>query len=227
MLKFLVSFFILLSFVSCGVDTSSSSQTANVEESTETDDLTLPPLVELNPIADVNETVPDDGTIDTGDGTTDPGDVVNPGDGGNQADSVFSVENAIYDKFACFLGDVNDGYTNNIIKDGSYDYLGEIDEEDGLGITSRYAFNSDESKTEVALFYYDLLVARAMNVTSISEDTYTLSVDTAWASNERKILYVRTPVDRDGLFGCYRYDLSDIDIDKNVQAIKVYRLNEN
>ena len=225
MLKFLASIFIFLVFVSCGVDTSSSSQTANVEESTETDDLTLPPLVELNPIVDVNSTVPDDGTTDPGDGTTDPGDVVNPGDGGSQADSIFSVENAVYDKFACFLGNVNDGYTNNIIKDDSYDYLGEIDEEDGLGITSRYAFNSDVSKTEVVLYYYDLLLPRAMNVVSISEDLYTVTIDTAWAQNAQSVVYVRTPKDKDDLFGCYRYDLQSIDVDGNAQVTKVYKLN--
>ena len=228
MLKFLASVFILLSFTSCGVDTSSSTQTAKVEESTGTDTgtdaLMPPPLVELNPIADANSTVPDDGTIDPGDGTIDPGDGTDvPTNDANQEDSIFDITGAIEDKFACKLGDINDGFTNNIIKDDSYDYLGEIDVEDGLGITSRYAFNSDASKTEVALYYYDLLLPRAMNVESIAEEKYTVTIDTAWAQNDNNVLYIRTPKDTNDLFACYRYDLSSIDIDGNVQVTKVYR----
>ena len=230
MLKFLASVFILLSFVSCGVDTSSSSQTAKVEDTTGTDTgtdtLTPPPLVELNPIEDANSTVPDDGTIDPDNGTTDPGDVVNPGDGGDQTSSTFDVENAIVDSFACFLGDSNQGYTNNVIKDDSNDYLGASDEEDGLGINSRYPFNSDITKTEVALFYYDLEVVRSMDVVSIVEDDYTVSIDTAWADNTNSRLYVRTPKGGNDLFGCYRYDVSSIDIDQTVTVTKVYRIDK-
>ena len=231
MLKFLASVFILLSFTSCGVDTSSSTQTAKVEESTGTDTgtdaLMPPPLVELNPIADANSTVPDDGTIDPGDGTTDPGDgTTDPGDGGNQASSDYDVEGAILDPFGCYLGDVNNGYTNNVLKDNSNDYLGAMDLEDGLGITSRYAYSEDVSKSEVILYYYDLLPVRTLKVMSVLGYKNTLSIDTAWADNDKKVIYVRTPKDENDFYGCYRYDLSLVDVDDGVTITKVYRLKE-
>ena len=234
MSKFLASVFILLSFVSCGVDTSSSTQTAKVEESTgtdtATDSLTPPPLVELNPIADANSTVPDDGTIDPGDGTVDPGDgTVDPGDGNTVADqstSSFDVDGAVEDAYACFLGDNNNGYTNNVITDTSTDYLGNIDEEDGVGVSSRYPYQSDEAKTEVALFYYDLQIARSMYMVSDFQDDYTISIDSAWADNEKSVLYVKTPKGGNDLYECYRYNVSLIDQNDQITITKVYRIDK-
>ena len=231
MLKFLASVFILLSFVSCGVDTSSSSQTAKVEDTTstntESDTLTLPPLVDLNPIGDANTTVPDDGTTVPDDGTTVPDDgTTPPSTDVNQTDSDFDVVGAIEDKFACTNGDYSDGYTNNLLKDTSADYLGVSDIEDGVGLYSNYPYMSDDSKTEVTLFYYDLKPQRSMDVESFLEAGYTLSIDTAWAQNDEKVLYVRTPQDINGLFSCYRHDASTIDVDGKITITKVYKLKE-
>ena len=228
MLKFLASVFILLSFVSCGVDTSSSTQTAKVEETTGTgtDTLTPPPLVELNPIADANGTVPDDGTIDPDDGT-DPNDGIVPTNDANQEDSTFDITGAIEDEFACFLGDVNDGYTNNVIVDDSYDYAGSFsDEEDGVGINSGLPYYNNVELTEVHLFYYDLKPVRAFNKISIFEDKYTMYIDEAWSINDMTAVYVRTPRDTNGLYACYRYELADISIDNIPVRKKVYRITK-
>ena len=228
MLKFLASVFILFSFVSCGVDTSSSTQTAKVEDTTGTDTgtdtLTPPPLVELNPIVDANSTIPDDGTIDPNDGTTDPGDGTTVGDGGEQANSIFNVENAIYDQYACFTGDINDGYTNNKISDTNVDDRGESDIEDGVEVNSKIpSINADEEGTRVSLFYYDLLVSRDMALVHIYEDDYRISIDKGWAYNEKKIVYVMTPVRPGSEFrSCYRYDLTSITSGSYIKT-KVYR----
>lgn len=222
MLKFIATVFILLSFVSCGVDTSSSSQTAKVEESTGSDNgtstLTPPPLVELNPISDANSTVPNDGT------NPDDGTVTPPTNDANQTDSDFDIAGAIEDEYACSIGDVNGGFTNNVLKDNSNDYLGGFDLEDGLGITSRFAYSEDTAESEVVLYYYDLKPVRTFKVITVLGYKHTLSIDTAWASNNEKVIYVKTPKNSDGLFGCFRYDLSSIDVDSDVPITKVYRL---
>ena len=213
-MKLLISLiFISIFLSSCGVDTSSSDSTST-SESTDASNGTVDDQINpINPI-DPNPVVV---------GSTDPTD---PTDPTVQANSIFDIAGAIEDKFACIMGDYNDGYTNNIIKDTSDDYLGAIDIEDGVGISSRYPYNTDKSKTEVALFYYDLKPRRSMDVKSFLEDNFTISIDTAWADNDETVIYVRTPENSDGLFSCYRYDAKIIDVDGEVTITKVYRLNE-
>lgn len=229
LIKVLVISFIVVFMSACnnelGVETSSSAIKAS--SATDNDD-------------DNSDDNSDSGIIISGgslinpgfiDGAEDPdgGDNPDGGDDGQddtdtQKNSIFDTIGAIEDEFACLLGDVNDGFTNNIIKDNSNDYLGEIDEEDGLGITSRYPFNSDIAKTEVALFYYDLKPSRSMDVKSFVEDKFTVSIDTAWADNEQKVMYVRTPKEGiNDLYSCYRYDAQTIDRDGKVTITKVYR----
>ena len=223
MFKLSVFLFMIILFNACGVDTASSQTVIPVEEPViEEPVIDKTPsdfaLIDLNPVDDNGTDIPDNNGTDIPDnnGTDIPSGV----------DSDFDTAGAIEDKYACIIGDTNNGYTNNTLIDDSNDYIGASDEEDGLGITSRYAYNDDVKKIEVILYYYDLKPTRSMDVKAIFEDNYILSVDTGWAYNEETILYVRTPKDDNDLYGCYRYDVKSIDNNGDYTVTKVYRVNE-
>ena len=229
MLKLLVYLSLIVLFSACGVATSSSSSsetsstppvvTDPVEEPKNDNNDYRVDVVDPNPIVD-----PIDDNVSDNDGTDDPGTDPTPNE--DQNDSIFDTSGAIKDQVACSFGDINNGYTNNVLKDNSDDYLGAFDLEDGLGIISRFPYTNDSAKSEVALFYYDLKPIRTNNVITVSGDKHTLSIDTAWAENDEKVIYVRTPKNSDELFGCFRYDLSSINVNGDVAITKVYRLNE-
>lgn len=231
MFKLSVFLFVIIFFNACGVDTASSETVIPVEEPiVEEPVIDKTPsdfaLIDLNPVNDVNDTIPDDnGTVPPDDNSTIPPDdnsTVVPGD----INSSFDTVDAIEDQLGCIIGDINDGYTNNSIKDNSNDYTGQSDEEDGIGITSLYSYNSDITRTEVTVFYYDLKPVRSMDIVSILKDDYIVSIDNAWARNDQTVMYVRTPKDYNDLYGCYRYDLSSINNNDNYTITKVYRVNE-
>ncbi len=195
----------------CGVDTSSSAQ----QDTVVAKGTNQPPLglIDPNPVQDSNSSTSGGGS---GGGTS-------GGDGGDQSNSIFDVTGAVYDKYACIKGDVNDGYTNNSIADTSIDDRGVEDVEDGLLINSKYPLNqSDAATTKVTLFYYDLTVARDMSMVNIYEDFYKLSIDRGWGYNGKNTMYVMTPKGQNGLFSCYRYNVNDI-VDGTYIKTKVYR----
>jgi len=235
MLRICSSIFLAVMLSSCGIDTSSSPlDSALTDSNTTTDGVGL---IDLNPTTDIV----DDSTM-SGVDLIDPNPVVSGVDlnistdnttttdsntsdvtVADQADSVFDVNGAIEDEFACLVGDINDGYTNRTIVDDSFDYLGTFDEEHGIGVNSRMTYNDDIDKTKITVFYYDLKPARAMDLVSVYETQYRLDIDRAWAYNEEKVVYVKTPIDANGLYGCYRYDLSSLDVDSTLTGTKVYR----
>ncbi len=217
MLKLLVSFFVIVFLCSCGVDTSSNS----VASATPIDNGTVVnpglDLIDPNPIysGDTNSTTPGGTTP----GGTTPGGTTTT----DQNSSIFDITGAIEDKFACMIGDVNDGYTNHSLTDDSIDFLGEFDIEYGIGVNSRLAYNNDIIKTEVTVFYYDLKPTRSNKVVSTYEDQYRVDIDTGWVLNDERYVYVRTPKDQNGLFSCYRYDASSLDLNSTLARTKVYR----
>ena len=224
MFKLFIFIFITIFVSACGVDTASSQTEVPVvviEDPTVEDEISSGyDLIDLNPISSVIDT-PDDGnkTDPDDDNSTDTVD-------NNSSDVVseFDMSGAIEDKFACILGENNDGYTNNAISDSSYDYAGESDEEDGVTINSGISYNDDPALSTVTLFYYDLKPVRAMDMVSVFEDGYTMYIDQAWALNDETVVYVRTPKNEDGLYGCYRYDTSGIDTGIVLARTKVYRV---
>ena len=232
MFKLSVFLLMIIFFNACGVDTASSETVIPVEEPIiEEPGIDKMPsdlaLIDLNPVDDANDTIPpdDNGTIPPDDNGTIPPDdngTIIPGDINSSFDTVDAVE----DQFACIIGDINDGYTNNTLTDNSNDYTGASDEEDGVGITSQYSYNADITKSEVTLFYYDLKPVRSRDVVSIFEDNYIVSIDNAWADNDEPVIYVKTPKDYNDLYGCYRYELSSLDNDGQYDITKVYRVNE-
>lgn len=217
--KLFILVFIIIFINSCGVDTASSSTDTSssgivVDDGNNNDDDGDLDLIDPNPIN--NDTTDDNST-----GSDDDDDVTN---GGDAINSIFDHIGAIEDKFACMIGDSNDGYTNNTIADTSFDNQGEEDVEDGIGINSRFPYDNDILKTEVRVYYYDLKPARTMDIVSVYEADYRLDVDTGWANNDETVLYVRTPKDENDLYGCYRYELSSIDTDNtSLVGTKVYR----
>ena len=228
MFKLSVFLLVIIFFNACGVDTASSETVIPVEEPIiEEPVIDKTPsdfaLIDLNPVNDVNDTVLDNNITDPDDNITNPDDNITiPSD----INSSFDTVNAVEDRLACIIGDINDGYTNNTITDNSNDYTGASDEEDGVGLTSQYSYNADITKTEVTLFYYDLKPARSMDVASIFEGSYIVSIDKAWANNDETVIYVKTPKDYNDLYGCYRYELSSIDNKSQYEITKVYRVNE-
>ena len=232
MFKLLIFLFMIVFFNACGIDTASSETVIPVEEPIiEEPVIDLTPsdfaLIDLNPVNDVNGTIPpdDNGTIPPDDNGTIPPDdnsTIIPDDINSSFDTVDAVE----DRFACIVGDINNGYTNNTIIDSSNDYTGISDEEDGVGLTSQYSYNADLTRTEVTVFYTDLKPARSMDVVSIFEKDYIVSIDIAWANNDETVIYVKTPKDYNDLYGCYRYELSSINNNGQYDITKVYRVNE-
>ena len=236
MLKlFIISLFVVF-FNACGVDTDSSKTSVETEEEINTDTEIIDNII-INPISGFtdldlfNQNQIDTGSsdlvlldsniiVDNGN-TTDPDDNTTAVSDGSE--SIFDKQNAVEDKFACMLGDSNDGYTNNLISDTSIDNRGVMDEEDGIGINSLLPYNDDQSKTKITVFYYDLKPSRDMQVISSYETGYRIDIDTGWAYNDEKNVYVQTPKDENDLYGCYRYELSSIDEENTLTAVKVYR----
>jgi len=211
MLRLTVIGCMMIFLSACGVDTSSSAY-QSVAVSNTNNQVPLG-LIDPNPVQDANSSTSGGGS---GGGTS-------GGDGGDQSNSIFDVTGAVYDKYACIKGDVNDGYTNNSIADTSIDDRGVEDVEDGLLINSKYPLNqSDAATTKVTLFYYDLIASRDMSMVNIYEDFYKLSIDRGWGYNEKNTMYVMTPKDQNGLFSCYRYNVDAI-IDGTYIKTKVYR----
>ena len=210
MLKFVMACFIILFFNACGMETSSSDlNIKKIISDTDTGDTG----------SDDNTTIDDNTTtIDDNTSIEEPTDV--------ETNSIFDTDGAIEDIYACIVG-TSDGYTKHIVSDTSPDPVGIFDEEYGVGVNSRYPNDPDIRKTNVTVFYYDLLPVRSMEVISIYEDDFRVTVDTAWAVNDEPKVYAMTPVDSNGLFGCYRYDLSSIDTNSTVIGTKVYRNRDN
>ena len=212
MLKNVLILFTVLLLSACGVETSSS----DVVETT------------VNGDTDSNDSSNSDGSTDANDSTgtndsTDTNTSTGTDDENVTIKSIFDIRDAVEDKFACILGDNNDGYTNNVVSDDSYDHADTWDEEDGIGVNSRFPNNTDIEDTKVAVFYNDLKPARWLSDVNIYEDDFRISVDRAWANNDETIIYARTPKDENDLFWCYRYDLDAIDINSTVVGVKVFR----
>jgi hypothetical protein len=211
-------------FSACGVDTSSSpSDTAVNEEVVDTGDTNS--LVSLD-LIDSNLVIENE--IPSENNSTDTNNTDNTNTDDNKTDvqlanSTFDTVGAIEDRFACILGDSNDGYTDKIIKDDSFDPTATIDQEYGIGINSRFDYNDDPTKSQAAVYYTSLKTAKTNKYVSIYETDYRLDIDTGWANNDEKVIYVRTPKNKNDLYGCYRYDLSNITVAGAVRGIKVYR----
>ena len=244
MLRLFVFAFLTVWLCSCGVETSSSATKTDSGDSpigdlpveSEDDGLENLNLIDPNPLGAVdNDTnLGDLDLIDLNPITTDPDPdpdpdpdldpsqdpSQDPGYSDSQiVGNIFDTKGAILDELACLIGE----YTNNIISDTSIDPVGAMDQEDGIGINSQFTYNDVLAKTEVKLYYSDLKPQRTLDSVNIYEDDYRITVDTGWATNDDTVIYVKTPLNKDDLYGCYRFELEGIDKDSKIVATKVYR----
>lgn len=225
MLKLLTVLLLVLFFNACGVDTSSSkvdSTSSDTTEPVDTDAINDNPNYGLD-VIDPNPIVGDGTDSNTSDNNTTDEPVVIPNDDQNNSD--FDTNNAILDQFACVIGSANLGFANNTITDDSFDYLSAVDPEDGVEVYSKVTNYNDVSKTEVTLYYHDLKPIRTMETLSAHENKYRATFDLAWATNDKTFVYVKTPKDSSGHYGCFRYDLKNINKDSKLLATKVYSIN--
>lgn len=204
-MRLIFCIFITVFLVGCGVETDSSAKTP-------TEDTTTPD--------DNNDT-----TDPTDENTTDPvvpdedEDLGDPN--ADQANSDFDTRSAEKDQNACIL---NGTYTN-AMEDSSFDPTGAVDSEHGVTISSLLRYDPDIQKTNVVVYYPDLIATPVGTQTTLYEEYYRLNFDQSWPANTNKTIYVRTPKGIDSnYFGCMRYTLS---VDSaSIVGQRVYRVNE-
>ena len=221
-MKIIALFLTIIFFSGCGTDTASGPSmdepavpgypTTPVEDPR--DGTNGVDIIDSNPVIGEPGTNPDDNT-------TDPGN----GNGGDPiiTDSIFDVVGAELDPYACMIGDPNEGFTDKALADRSSDDRGAEDAEHGVYVSSGFPYSrEDPTQSEAVLYYYALKPERTMDMANIFEDDYILSFDKAWAQNDETKVYVMTPKNAQGFYGCYRYDVSMIDQNQVVKT-KVYR----
>ncbi len=136
---------------------------------------------------------------------------------GGSSTSGFSKIGAEQDSNACIINT-----TFKVIDDSSFDPLSAADVDNGLEIASQYDYSVDLEATKVVLFYPSITTALLDKKVHIYEEYYRLSFDRAWASSSIANVYVRTPKDINGIYGCYRYELGSLSGD-SITKTKVYR----
>jgi hypothetical protein len=205
---------LLLSLLGCGVSTSSSPDiisSSSVSDDNGSDINTT--------IDDANTTVDDNTTDGSGDGsnTISPPPINNLLDN-NGIESDFDTTGAVEDSAACELSSDYE----IAFKDSSFDPLATENISNGLELGSMLNYDAVVEQTEVAIFAPKLtqtLVGKRINVYGTG---YWLGFDSAWVSNAKKTVYIRTPKDTNGYYGCYRYVLNSSDA-KAITGTKVYR----
>ena len=222
-MKIIALFLIMVLLLGCGTDTASGPGTDTdptdpwypstpTEEPDRTGGVDI---IDSNPVIDEPGTNPDDNVTDPDDGTGGGDPVI--------TDSIFDVIGAELDPFACMIGDPNEGFTDKTLLDRSSDDTGAEHPEHGGYISSGFPYSrEDPTQSEAVLYYYALKPERQMDMANIFEDDYILSFDKAWAQNDETKIYVMTPKNAQGFYGCYRYDVSMIDQNQVVKT-KVYR----
>ena len=132
--------------------------------------------------------------------------------------SIFDTTDAELDAKAC---GVFDDY--KALTDSSLTPEGQEDGANAIAIFSSYSFTFNPEDSKVTLYYPTLQQTKqGKPYVSVYATYYTISFDKAWASNANNTVYVKTPKNNNGKFGCYRYILNDANT-SNIVATKVYR----
>jgi hypothetical protein len=134
--------------------------------------------------------------------------------------SIFDKTDAIFDEFAC----VKDTYyKNTLIDSNATEAIRESDSVNGL--TLNFNNNSGFESTNRIILYYPLLGTTKTNESvTVFQDSYYFAFDKAWA-NSGKQIYIQTPKDANGLYGCQRVKL-DSNVSANIGFTKVYRYTD-
>jgi len=138
--------------------------------------------------------------------------------------TTFNTINAIHDENGC----INDGY--NKLSNFNYPWPGieadtSTDINNGISLKALGVYQEGVEKYEVTIFYPDLENATSGNKSTKIEENYSFGYDKSWLENSDKTIYVMTPKDEDGLYSCYRYQLSFTN-DSEVVSTKVFRYSE-
>jgi len=138
--------------------------------------------------------------------------------------TTFSTVNAINDENGC----ISDGY--NKLSNFNYPWPGvepdtSSDLDNGISLRALGVYEEGVAKYEVTIFYPDLENATSGNKSTKIEENYSFGYDKAWLENSDKTIYVMTPKDEDGVYSCYRYQLSSTS-DSEVVSTKVFRYSE-
>ena len=132
--------------------------------------------------------------------------------------SIFDTTDAELDAKAC---GVFDDY--KALTDSSLTPEGQEDGVNAIAIFSSYRFTFNPADSEVTLYYPPLQqIKHGKPYVSVYATYYTISFDKAWISNANNTVYVKTPKNDNGKYGCYRYILNDANT-SNIVATKVYR----
>jgi hypothetical protein len=196
----------------CGVSTSSSPDI--ISDSSVPDDNGS----DINTtIDDTNTTGDSNITDDTGDGDNTIPPTNNLLDN-NGINSDFDTTSAVLDSSACELSSDYE----IAFKDSSFDPLATENISNGLELGSMLNYDAVVEQTEVAIFAPKLTKSLVGKRINIYGSGYWLGFDEAWVGNAKKTVYVRTPKDTNGYYGCYRYVLNSSDASL-VTSTKVYR----
>jgi len=205
-MKYLLSFLLLLSFISCGVESDSSTglQIVDVNE-------TIPPDSNETVPPDTNETLPPDSntTLPPDSNTTEP------------IDPIFDTVDGEYDENAC-----KGSYMTNSspLVDDSNSLREEVDLINGLAIRSLYPENGSDSS--VVLYYNNLAsgIVLEEDQTTVYGDNaqFSTTFDLVWAAQLNNYTYVKTPPKESGKNACYRIDMISVD-GNSITPLKVYR----
>ena len=192
-----ISVSIIFIFGGCGVDTSSSAGDSKSS---------------VNIIEDGADTNSSSG-VDDNSSSTDGKDNIPDGP---VSSSNFNIKDAIFDKQACSIGN---GY--QVLIDSSFDPNATPDNDNGIEIESRYAYNTDVEATKVYIFYPILTQDKVFRNVNVYSENYRFGFDKAWISNVNTI-YIRLAKDGAGHYSCYRYELNSL-IGTELKSTKVYR----
>jgi len=200
--KIAISLSIVLIFGSCGVETNSSTKKS---ESSIVDDGST--VISGNTDTNSSDVFDKNDTRDDGDNTP----IDTPSSSSN-----FNMKDATFDKQAC---SIENGY--NVLSDSSFDPNATPDDDNGIEIESRYAYNTDVEATKIYIFYPKLTQEIKSRNVNVYSENYRFGFDEAWIANSHTV-YVRLAKDGIGHYSCYRYELSSL-TGSAIMGTKVYR----
>jgi len=192
-----ISVSIIFIFGGCGVDTSSSAEDSKSS------------VKIIDDGSDTNSST----NVDDNSSSTDGKDNIPDAPASNNN---FDMKDATFDAKAC---SIENGY--NVLSDSSFDPNATPDDNNGIEIESRYAYNTDVEATKVYIFYPNLTQEMKSRNVNVYSENYRFGFDEAWIANSNTV-YVRLAKDGIGHYSCYRYELNSL-TGSSITGTKVYR----
>ena len=196
-MKYLYALLILLSLVSCGVETDSSGS------------LSYSPSDPSDP---TDPTDPSD--------PTDPTDPTDPSD--PETDPIFDIVDAEYDEHAC-----SSAYsTASPLQNNAGDERETADNVNGMKILSLYDETTDDIDSNVVMYYNNLssdISLKDVRSNVYGDNArFIVTYDLVWVTQSDNTVYVKTPKLTNELHSCFRVKLDSED-GSSISSVKVYR----